>query len=426
MRRGIGATALIAGLALAATACGSDSDDARSGADGKIEGTVTYWDTSNDGEKATYRKIAEDFEKKHPKVDVKYVHVNFGDANQKFKNAAGGNSGAPDVMRTEVAWVADFANLGYLAPLDGTPALDNASDYLETAAGSTRFDGKTYAVPQVTDTLGLFYNKRLLKKAGVEVPTSFAELKKNAAKIKDKTGATALYLRGDDPYWFLPYLYGEGGDLIDPEHKKVTVDEKPGVRALATMKDLVDSKAAVTDSSDGQENGIKAFQDGDVAMIIDGPWDIALAREGKEFKNGDKDTDNLGVAPVPAGSKAQGSPQGGWNLSVYAGTKNMRAAQEFAKYMSSAEVQARTTEELSLLPTRKSVYEKDAVKKNQMVKFFRPAVAKAVQRPWIAEGNSLFEPIRVGVDGVLAGGKSPAAAAEGTGDKFRKLLKGYH
>lgn len=63
------------------------------------------------------------------------------------------------------------------------------------------------------------------------------------------------------------------------------------------MKDLVDSKAAVTDSSDGQENGIKAFQEGKVAMIIDGPWDIALAREGEEFKGGKKD--NLGVAPVP-------------------------------------------------------------------------------------------------------------------------------
>ncbi|MET9864461.1 extracellular solute-binding protein [Streptomyces smyrnaeus] len=422
MRRGIGATALVAGLALAATACGGGSDGADNG-NGKIEGTVTYWDTSNDGEKGTYKKIAEDFEKKHPKVDVKYVHVNFGDANQKFKNAAGGNSGAPDVMRTEVAWVADFANLGYLAPLDGTPALDNESDYLKTAAGSTRFKGKTYAVPQVTDTLGLFYNKRLLKKAGVEVPSSFAELKKNAKKIKDKTGATALYLRGDDPYWFLPYLYGEGGDLIDAERKKVTVDDKPGVRALATMKDLVDSKAAVTDSSDGQENGIKAFQEGKVAMIIDGPWDIALAREGKEFKGAD--ADNLGVAPVPAGSKAQGSPQGGWNLSVYAGSKNMRAAQEFAKYMSSAEVQARTTKELSLLPTRKSVYEREAVRRNEMVRFFRPAVEKAVQRPWIAEGNSLFEPVRVGVDGVLAGGKSPKEAAAKTGAEFRKLLKGY-
>lgn len=425
MRRGIGATAVIAALALAATACGSD-DGGNDSSNGKIEGTVTYWDTSNDGEKDTYKKIAEDFEKKHPKVDVKYVHVNFGDANQKFKNAAGGNSGAPDVMRTEVAWVADFAHLGYLQPLDGTPALDKKDDYLRTAAGSGTFEGKTYAAPQVTDTLGLFYNKRLLKKAGVEVPESFADLKKNAEKIKDKTGATALYLRGDDPYWYLPYLYGEGGDLLDPKKKKVTVDEKPGVRAFAEMKDLVDSKAAVTDSSDGQENGIKAFQEGKVAMIVDGPWDIALAREGKEFKGGNAGKkDNLGVAAVPAGSKAQGSPQGGWNLSVYAGSKNLRASQEFVKYMSSAEVQQRTTEELSLLPTRKSVYEQPSVQKNEMVKFFRPAVEKAVQRPWIAEGNSLFEPIRVGVDGVLAGGKSPETSAKKTGDGFRKLLKDY-
>lgn len=425
MRRGIGATAAAAVLALTATACGG-SDDGGSGgggANGEIAGTVTYWDTSNDGEKGAYKKIAEDFEEKHPKVDVKYVHVNFGDANQKFKNAAGGNSGAPDVMRTEVAWVADFANLGYLAPLDGTPALDKQDDFLKTAAGSTRFEGKTYAVPQVTDTLALFYNKRLLKKAGVPVPASTAELKKSAKKIKSSTGATGLYLRGDDPYWFLPYLYGEGGDLVDATAKKVEVDDPAGAKAFANMKDLVDSGAATTDSSDGQENQLKAFQDGKAAMILDGPWDIAGAREGKEFKGANKD--NLGVAPVPAGSKAQGSPQGGWNLSVYAGTKNMRASQEFAKYMGSAEVQERTTKEISLLPTRQSVYEKPSVKKNEMVSFFKPAVDKAVQRPWIAEGNSLFEPVRVQMDAVLAGGKRPEDAAGKAGDEFRKLLKGY-
>ncbi|NLU70196.1 extracellular solute-binding protein [Streptomyces sp. HNM0574] len=419
MRRGTGALAVVAALALTATAC-SGGERTDSG-NGEIAGTVTYWDTSNEAEKGTYRKIAEDFEKKHPKVDVRYVHVNFGDANQKFKNAAGGNSGAPDVMRTEVAWVADFAHLGYLAPLDGTPALHREDDYLRTAAGSTRFEGKTYAVPQVTDTLGLFYNKRLLKKAGVEVPETFAELKKSAAKIERSTGKKGLYLRGDDPYWFLPYLYGEGGDLVDAKKKRVTVDDAPGARAFATMKDLVDSGAAVTDSSDGQENGLKAFRDGDVAMIIDGPWDIAGARAGKEFREGD----NLGVAPVPGGRGGRGSPQGGWNLSVYAGSGNLRTAQEFAKYMSSAEVQKRTTEELSLLPTRTSVYEDPEVRKNPMVKFFRPAVDKAVQRPWIPENNSLFEPLRGQMDAVLTGGSTPRQAAGKVGDEYRKLLKNY-
>ncbi|MER7988413.1 extracellular solute-binding protein [Streptomyces noursei] len=423
MRRGIRgalATALVAGLALAATGCGGGGDGGSS-AGGELSGTVTFWDTSNDAEKATYRKLAEGFQKEHPKVHVAYVNVPFGDANAKFKNAAGGGAGAPDVMRTEVAWVADFANLGYLAPLDGTPALDRTDDYLPQAVGSTKFGGKTYAVPQVIDTLGLFYNKKLLKDAGVPVPRTVAELTAAAQKIKAKTGATALYLRGDDPYWFLPYLYGEGGDMVDAAHKKVTIDDAAGVRAFRTLKRLVDSKAAVTDATDGQENQLKALKDGTVAMAIDGPWDIEGARAGTAFQ----DKGNLGVAPVPGGSAAQGSPQGGWDLSVYAGSKNLPAAYAFAKYMSSAKVQQQTTDALSLLPTRKSVYAVPAVRQNEMVSFFKPAVDGAVQRPWIAEGNSLFEPLKVQMNKVLTGAATPEQAAKSVGDAYRKLLKDY-
>ncbi|KUL38740.1 sugar ABC transporter substrate-binding protein [Streptomyces sp. NRRL F-4489] len=418
--RGVLATALVAGLALAATACG-DGGGGGGSAGGELSGTVTFWDTSNDAEKATYRKLAEGFQKEHPKVRVDYVNVPFGDANAKFKNAAGGGAGAPDVMRTEVAWVADFANLGYLAPLDGTPALENTGDYLPQALGSTKFDGRTYAVPQVIDTLGLFYNKKLLEDAGVPVPKTFAELAAAARTIKAKTGATALYLRGDDPYWFLPYLYGEGGDMVDAAHKKVTIDSAAGVRAFRTLKQLVDSGAAVTDATDGQENQLKALKDGTVAMAVDGPWDIEGARAGKAFA----DKGNLGVAPVPGGSKAQGSPQGGWDLSVYAGSKNLPAAYAFAKYMSSAKVQQQTTEQLSLLPTRKSVYTAPSVKRNEMVGFFKPAVDGAVQRPWIAEGNSLFEPLKVQMNKVLTGAATPEQAAKATGDAYRKLLKDY-
>ncbi|WP_274916022.1 extracellular solute-binding protein [Streptomyces sp. WZ-12] len=418
--RGALATALVTGLALAATGCGGGGDGGGT-TGGELAGTVTFWDTSNDAEKATYRKLAEGFQKEHPKVHVAYVNVPFGDANAKFKNAAGGGAGAPDVMRTDVAWVADFANLGYLAPLDGTPALADTADYLPQAVGSTKFDGRTYAAPQVIDTLALFYNKKLLADAGVPVPQTFAELGAAAAKIKAKTGATALYLRGDDPYWFLPYLYGEGGDMVDAAHKKITIDNATGVRAFRTLKQLVDSKAAVTDATDGQENQLKALKDGTVAMAIDGPWDIEGARAGKAFA----DQRNLGVAPVPGGSTAKGSPQGGWDLSVYAGSKNLNAAYAFVKYMSSAKVQQQTTERLSLLPTRKSVYNAPSVQHNEMVAFFKPAVDGAVQRPWIAEGNSLFEPLKVQMNKVLTGAATPEQAATSVGDAYRKLLKDY-
>ncbi|GGT25651.1 extracellular solute-binding protein [Streptomyces purpureus] len=424
MRRGIAATALVAALALTTAACGGDSggkgDSAKKG--GKLSGTVTFWDTSNEAEKGTYQALAEGFEKLHPDVDVKYVNVPFGDANSKFKNAAGGNSGAPDVMRTEVAWVADFASLGYLAPLDGTAAIDKAEDYLPQAAASTKFQGKTYAVPQVIDTMALFYNKKMLKDAGVaKPPANIAELKAASAKIKQKTGKTGFYLRGDDAYWFLPFLYGEGGDMVNAKDKQITVDDPAGAKAFATIKDLVDSKAAITDAADGWNNMQNAFKNGEVAMMLNGPWAIEDSRSGKQFT----DKSNLGIAPVPAGSVKQASPQGGWNLSVYAGSKNLDASYEFAKYMSSAKVQQQTTEKLSLLPTRTSVYAVPSVAGNEMVKFFKPAVDKAVERPWIPQGNALFEPLKVEMANVLTGKASPEQAAKSSGEAYSKLLKDY-
>ncbi|MFC9735246.1 extracellular solute-binding protein [Streptomyces roseolus] len=424
MRRGIAATALVAALGVTLAACGGSDSGSNGGSkgSGELSGTVTWWDTSTVGsEDKVFKKLAEDFTKKHPKVTVKYVNVPFGEAQNKFKNAAQSGSGAPDVIRSEVAWTPEFADLGYLAPLDGTAALKDQDDFLEQAAASTKYNGKTYAVPQVIDSMGIFYNKKILKEAGVEVPKSIAELKTVSATIKEKTGKTGLYLRGDDPYWFLSFLYGEGGDMVDASNKKVTFDDPAGVSAFKTVKDLVDSKAAITDATNGWDNMQAAFKDGKVAMMINGPWAVADTYAGKEFA----DKANLGIAPVPAGSAGQGAPQGGHNLAVYAGSKNLDASYAFAEYMTSAESQAKVAQELSLLPTRQSSYLQKEVAQNQMIAFFKPVVEKAVERPWIPEGGSLFEPVKVEYTKVLTGQTTPEAGAKAVGDAYRKLLKDW-
>ncbi|MFB7297625.1 extracellular solute-binding protein [Streptomyces rubiginosohelvolus] len=421
MRRGITATALVAALALAATACGSD-DETGSKSSGELSGTVTWWDTSSVGsEDKVFKKLAEGFEKKHPKVDVKYVNVPFGEAQNKFKNAAQAGDGAPDVIRSEVAWTPDFANLGYLAPLDGTAALKNQDDFLKQAVASTKYEDKTYAVPQVIDSMGVFYNKKMFEEAGVEAPASLADLKTVAKKIKDKTGKTGLYLRGDDPYYFLSFLYGEGGDMVDAGSKSVTIDKPEGVKAFKAVKDLVDDGTAKTDASDGWENMMQAFKNGDVAMMINGPWAVADTLTGSEFT----DKDNLGVAPVPAGSAAQGAPQGGHNLAVYAGSKNLDASYAFVEYMTSVDSQATAAGELNLLPTRTSAYAKKEAVDSEIVGFFKPVVETAVERPWIPEGGSLFEPLRIEYTKVLTGQTTPEKAAKATGDSYRKLLKDW-
>jgi len=63
----------------------------------------------------------------------------------------------------------EFASLGYLYKLDGTSLTQDMDDWMTAPKGSTQFNGGTYGVPQVTDTLALLYNKKLLNDAKVAV-----------------------------------------------------------------------------------------------------------------------------------------------------------------------------------------------------------------------------------------------------------------
>ncbi|RKN52301.1 extracellular solute-binding protein, partial [Streptomyces klenkii] len=196
-----------------------------------------------------------------------------------------------------------------------------------------------------------------------------------------------------------------------------TVDDPSGVAAFRALRDLVDSGAATTDTSDGWENMMSAFASGEVAMMVNGPWALADATEALG--------EDLGVAPVPAGAADQGAPLGGWNYAVYAGTPEADASFEFVRWMSSPDVQRRVTEELSLLPTRASVYQEPSVAGDPMVEFFRPAVDTARERPWIPQAQSLFEPLREAVEAMLTGSASPEEAAADTGDAYRELLEDW-
>ena len=87
---------------------------------------------------------------------------------EQVQDRGRGQVGAPDILRAEVAWVPEFASLGYLYALDGTDLLAEPTTSSPTPLSSNEFDGKTYGVPQVTDTLALMYNKKLFEKAGID------------------------------------------------------------------------------------------------------------------------------------------------------------------------------------------------------------------------------------------------------------------
>ncbi|MFC7108321.1 extracellular solute-binding protein [Nonomuraea rubra] len=384
MRRLLPSAAAVAALVLTVSACGGGGGEtaappAQVSDPSKVSGEVTWWDTTRpDSEGPTFQALIKEFQAKYPQVKVNYVNVPSDQAQNQFQTAAQAGTGAPDVIRSEVAWTSQFASLGYLQPLDGTRAVDQPDDFLPGPLSSTKFNGKTYAVPQVTDTLALIYNKRLLKEAGhEEPPKTIAELKQTALDVKAKTGAAGLALNVDS-YFLLPFMYGEGGDLLDVANKKIVVNSPANVKAMETVADLISSGAAPKPATtESYANAMTALKEGKAAMIYNGPWALSEIYQGKEFQ----DKENLGIAPVPAGSVKAAAPTGGWNLAIYAGSKNIPAAYEFVRFMTTAEAQAKIAKEISLLPTRTSAYSNPDVQGNADVAVFKPIMDTAVPRP---------------------------------------------
>ncbi|MDQ2583388.1 extracellular solute-binding protein [Saccharothrix yanglingensis] len=411
MRRTTLVTAVAAASALVLTACGGGDGGSASGDSGEI----TFWDTSGPNESPVFAKIAQDCATKGG-YKVKTETVAFDQALNNYRTAAQGGQG-PDVFRAEVAWVPQLAKLGYVVDLTGTELAGDTSDFLETPLGSTKFDGKTYGVPQVTDSLALFYNKKLLADAGVEPPKTWDEVEAAAAKL----GGEKTIFINNDAYYALPFIYGAGGDLVDADAKKIVVNSAENVKALETAKGLLDAKAATTalDPANSYNNMQAAFTSGEVAMVVNGPWSVADYLKGTAFT----DAANLGIAPVPGETAGEGSaPVGGHNYTIRQGTKAKDSSIKFVACMSGVESQVAVAKELGLLPTRKSAYENADVKANAVVSAFEPVVTSAHPRAWIPEGGQLFDPLKIAYADVLAGKKDAKTALDEVAKSYKDTV----
>ncbi|MGW1022302.1 extracellular solute-binding protein [Streptomyces sp. NPDC002577] len=422
MRRGIAATALVASLALAATACGG-SDSGSDKSDGPV--TITWWDTSNaTNEAPTYKALITQFEKANPDIKVKYVNVQFDQAQNKFDTAAG-SKGAPDVLRSEVGWTPAFAKKSYLLPLDGTEALADKDKFQPNLIKQAQYEGKTYGVPLVTDTLALVYNKELFEKAGItEAPATWDDLKADAAKIKSKSGVDG-YWGTTQSYYAQSFLYGEGTDTVDVAAKKITVKSDAAVKAYKTWLSLYDGKGLhkADTTADAYAHIQDAFVNGKVAAIIQGPWEITNFYKGSAFK----DKSNLGIATVPAGSTGKaGAPTGGHNLSVYAGSDkaHQEASLKFVKYMTSAKSQEQVALKNSTLPTRDDAYTA-AVKADPGIAGFQTVLSAAQPRPELPEYSSLWGPLDTELIKIAGGKESLDKGLDNAETAIAKLVPDF-
>jgi arabinogalactan oligomer/maltooligosaccharide transport system substrate-binding protein len=381
--------------------------------------TLTFWQTMNEEETKTLKTIVAAFTKANPSINVKTVYVPFDQAQAKFATAAQGGK-APDVLRAEIAWIADYAARGFLADITKNVSAADRRDFLPSAFAYGLWKGKTYAVPQVTDAPALLYNKAMFKASGVTVPTTVAQLEAACTKFGDGKG---IFLRGD-AYFVQPWIWAYGGGLVNPLKREILIATKGSIAGMTAYKRLFDSSCAFKneDFANDYNNAQTAFKNGDVAMIVNGPWATADVLAGTAFKN----KANLGVAPLPRGPAGQGSPVGGHSYVISRKAKNVAAAYKFVAFLSKASNQATLAAKNNLLPTRKSAYQAPAVKRNAIISAFLKQMLVARARPVLPEGGAIYTDFGPNVQKVLLGTSTPAKGMQAVAQAWKtKLFRTY-
>jgi arabinogalactan oligomer/maltooligosaccharide transport system substrate-binding protein len=390
----VAAVALVA-VALAATAAARPQAT-----------TITFWQTMNDEETVTLKDLVSKFEASHPDIKVDMVTVPFDQHGQKFTTAAQAGQG-PDVMRADTAPdVQGWAAQGFLTDLTPQISAADKRDFLPAAYKGAIYQGKAYAVPQTVDALALFYNKRMLAAQGLKRPPStLAELQAYCRKFGNQKG---IALRGDS-YWLQPWIWGYGGGLVDMQKKQILIASKQSIAGWSAYNSLFKDKCAFPDKdfSNDYDNVMTAFKNGQVAMIVNGPWSTADVLKGPQFKN----ASNFQVAVLPRGPGGQGSPIGGASFVISRNSDHVKEAYTFIDWLTAPAQQAVFAEKNNLLPSHVSAYALPSVKKNRIIVQFLAQMKKATDRTAGTQGAQLYTDFTPAFQKMLSGKTTPAKAA---------------
>ena len=301
------AALLAAAMTLSLAACGGGGDKSNTPpAGGSGSGTPT---PAPSGDKVAIKVIAaqygdltkdwwagfvSDFNGSHDNIDLTVEVVSWNDI-YTVVNTRIANNDAPDILNIDV--FADYQADDLLRPIKDFVSDETYAKFYPAFLEQSNIDDTIWAIPDLASARAMYYNKDILEAAGVEVPTTWAELKAACEAIKAYD--TNIYPWGVDmttdegQACFAYYSWTNGGDFMDASGNW-TLNSAENVEAVEYIVGLV--KDGLTNSDPANEKRYdlqELFAAGKLAMMI-GPNQITNYVEGKE------NPINFGIASIPA------------------------------------------------------------------------------------------------------------------------------
>lgn len=306
------------------------------------EGRLAVW--VGDGLQEMFETIAEDYEEATgtPVFIKSYTGLTAAE-----KLALDGPSGrAGDIyVQGGGADLANAVDRGLYLEVD-KDAVDFDTRFVEAGQELMSYNGKAYGVPLGTETEAIYYNKTLISEEVAEGFETWDDLvtwvkdfnSKNSGKYGFQFDYTNCYYTWAFNEAFGGYIFAKNADgTYDVED--IGIDNDGSVAAMEFMKKMIDEGVTPKDMT----NAVAAveFQNGNLAMIYDGSWNLTNYRNAIGAKN-------LGVIKLPYipeadktfedGTEGDGVPVafgGGYGLAISAFTLNPEESMDFLDFVTS-------------------------------------------------------------------------------------------
>ncbi|MEW1760118.1 extracellular solute-binding protein [Streptomyces cyaneofuscatus] len=337
-------------MAAALSACSSPSDSGSG--DGRT--TVDVW-LMRDSVSDTFQKeFTADFEKRHPKIDVKIQIQEWDGIGQKITAALASND-APDVIEAGNTQVAQFAESGGLLDLSDRKDELNGADWLSGLAEPGAYEGKQYGIPYYAANRVVIYRTDLFEKAGIDAK----EIKTRDQWIDATTrlnqgGTQGIYLPGQMWYALAGFIWDEGGDLATESGGKWSgaLDTPEALRGMAFYEQLQALGKGPKDSDEDDPPQAEVMAQGKVAQVISTPGGAnVIVEKNPELKG------KLAFFPIPG--KTADTPgsvfTGGSDLVVPAAAAHPDEAVTFIKELTGDTWQKKLAVAMSYVPNRTSL-----------------------------------------------------------------------
>lgn len=276
------------------------------------EGKLVIWINGDKG----YNGLAEVGKKFEQETGIKVTVEHPDKMEEKYPQVAATGDG-PDI----IFWAHDrfggYAQSGLLAEI--SPDKNVQDKLFPFTWDAVRYNGKLIGYPVSVESLSLIYNKDLV----AEPPKSWeaiADLDKQL-RAKDKS---AIMFNLQEPYFTWPLLAAGGAYAFKPTQSGFDIKDTgvDNAGAKAGMQFLVDQvKANVLNADTDYSIAEAAFNKGQTAMTVNGPW---------AWSNIDKSGINYGVTTLPTlNGKPSKTFVGVLSAGINAASPNKELAKEF-------------------------------------------------------------------------------------------------